>query len=203
MFTGIVQEIGVLKRIETRAAGGTAEDQRIEVGYTSIAADRLNLGDSICVDGVCLTVAERGAGGFFADVSGETLRVTTLGAKRAGARVNLEPALRAGDSLGGHWVSGHVDGIAEVLATSNDARSLRVQFSAPKPLARYIARKGSVTLDGVSLTVNEVDGHTFSVNLIPHTLEVTTLGALAAGVRVNLEIDLLARYVERLSTEIA
>ena len=200
MFTGIVQEVGVLKRIETQAAGA-AEDQRIEVGYTAIAAERLNLGGSICVDGVCLTVAARGASSFQADVSGETLRVTTLGAKREGARVNLEPALRAGDSLGGHWVSGHVDGIAEVLATSNDARSLRVQFAAPKPLARYIARKGSVTLDGVSLTVNEVDGHTFSVNLIPHTLEVTTLGAWAAGVRVNLEIDLLARYVERLSTD--
>jgi riboflavin synthase len=153
------------------------------------------------VDGVCLTVAERDSMSFHADVSGETLRVTTLGAKRDGARVNLEPSLRAGDSLGGHWVSGHVDGIAEVLATSNDARSLRVEFVAPKPLARYIARKGSVTLDGVSLTVNEVDGDKFSINLIPHTLEATTLGALAVGVRVNLEIDLLARYVERLSME--
>jgi riboflavin synthase len=199
MFTGIVQEIGVLKSIEARAGSGAAEDRRIEVSYASIARDRLNLGDSICVDGVCLTVAAHGASSFFADVSGETLRVTTLGARAAGARVNLEPALRAGDSLGGHWVSGHVDGIAEVLATSNDARSLRVEFSAPKPLARYIARKGSVTLDGVSLTVNEVDGVKFAVNLIPHTLEVTTLGRLAAGTRVNLEIDLLARYVERLS----
>jgi len=199
MFTGIVQEVGVLKRVEMRTAASATEDQRIEVGYGSIAPERLNLGDSICVDGVCLTVAERGAASFLADVSGETLRVTTLGAKRAGARVNLEPALRAGDSLGGHWVSGHVDGLAEVLATASDARSLQVKFAAPKPLARYIARKGSVTLDGVSLTVNEVDGHTFTVNLIPHTLEVTTLGALAAGVRVNLEIDLLARYVERLS----
>ena len=115
--------------------------------------------------------------------------------------MNLEPALRAGDSLGGHWVSGHVDGIADVLATANDARSLRVEFAAPRPLARYIARKGSVTLDGVSLTVNVVDGVKFAVNLIPHTLEVTTLGGLAAGVRVNLEIDLLARYVERLSMD--
>src|SRR5690349_4139002 len=199
MFTGIVQEIGSLKSIETRAGSGAAEDRRIEVSYATIARDRLNLGDSICVDGVCLTVAAHGTSSFFADASGETLRVTTLGAKAAGARVNLEPALRAGDSLGGHWVSGHVDGIAEVLATSDDARSLRVEFSAPKALARYIARKGSVTLDGVSLTVNEVDGVKFSVNLIPHTLEVTTLGALAAGTRVNLEIDLLARYVERLS----
>jgi riboflavin synthase len=172
---------------------------RIEVAFASIARDRLNLGDSICVDGVCLTVAALGAASFSADVSGETLRVTTLGSKAAGARVNLEPALRAGDSLGGHWVSGHVDGIAEVLTAASDARSLRVEFAAPKDLARYIARKGSVTLDGVSLTVNEVDGVKFAVNLIPHTLEVTTLGTLAAGARVNLEIDTLARYVERLS----
>ena len=114
--------------------------------------------------------------------------------------MNLEPSLRAGDSLGGHWVSGHVDGVAEVIATERDARSLRVTIEAPQPLARYIARKGSVTLDGVSLTVNEVDGAQFSINLIPHTLEVTTLGALAKGSRLNLEIDLLARYVERLNS---
>ena len=199
MFTGIVQEVGTIRRSEARAGVSGPEDRRIEVGFAGIPRERLNLGDSVCVDGVCLTVAELGAASFQADVSGETLRVTTLGAKRDGARVNLEPSLRAGDSLGGHWVSGHVDGLAEVLVTSNDARSLRVEFAAPKPLARYIARKGSVTLDGVSLTVNEVDGHKFSVNLIPHTLEVTTLGALAVGVRVNLEIDLLARYVERLT----
>ena len=201
MFTGIVHEVGVIRRSEARAGLHGPEDRRIEVGFAGITRERLNLGDSVCVDGVCLTVAKLGAASFQADVSGETLRVTTLGAKRDGARVNLEPSLRAGDSLGGHWVSGHVDGLAEVLVTSNDARSLRVEFAAPKPLARYIARKGSVTLDGVSLTVNEVDGHKFSVNLIPHTLEVTTLGALAVGVRVNLEIDLLARYVERLSME--
>ena len=199
MFTGIVQEIGAIERIESRAGADAAEDRRIEVSFGAIERSRLNLGDSICVDGVCLTVAALGASSFFADVSGETLRVTTLGAKAIGARVNLEPALRAGDSLGGHWVSGHVDGIAEVVATRNDARSLRVEFAAPAALARYIARKGSVTLDGVSLTVNEVDGVKFAVNLIPHTLEVTTLGKLAAGSRVNLEIDLLARYVERLS----
>ena len=199
MFTGIVQEIGALRRIEARAGDGSAEDRRIEVGFANLARDRLNLGDSVCVDGVCLTVAALDNGIFHADVSGETLRVTTLGHKQAGARVNLEPALRVGDSLGGHWVSGHVDGVAEVVATANDARSLRVEFSAPKALARYIARKGSVTLDGVSLTVNDVDGVKFTVNLIPHTLEATTLGTLAAGARVNLEIDLLARYVERLT----
>jgi riboflavin synthase len=149
---------------------------------------------------VCLTVAQLGADSFFADVSGETLRVTTLGSKQPGARVNLEPALRAGDALGGHWVSGHVDGIAEVTSTGRDARSLRVELSAPRELARYIARKGSVTLDGVSLTVNEVNGSSFSINLIPHTLEVTTLHQLAPGAKLNLEIDLLARYSERLSS---
>src|SRR5688572_17200460 len=202
MFTGIVQEIGAVLRVETLATGRASEDRRVEVSFATIARERLKLGDSICVDGVCLTVAALGAASFLADVSGETLRVTTLGTKAAGSRVNLEPALRAGDSLGGHWVSGHVDGVAEVLATAPEARSLRVDFAAPAPLARYIARKGSVTLDGVSLTVNEVDGVRFSVNLIPHTLDVTTLGALAKGARVNLEIDLLARYVERLGMKI-
>jgi riboflavin synthase len=201
MFTGIIQEIGAIRRIEARAGEGAAEDRRIEVSFATIARERLNLGDSISVDGVCLTVAALGAESFEADVSGETLRVTTLGARPVGARVNLEPALRAGDSLGGHWVSGHVDGLAQVLATATDARSRRVEFAVPRPLARYIARKGSVTLDGVSLTVNEVDGVKFAVNLIPHTLEVTTLGSLAEGARVNLEIDLLARYVERLTEE--
>ncbi|MEO8019996.1 MAG: riboflavin synthase [Pseudomonadota bacterium] len=201
MFTGIVQEVGALLRVEARGGTGSATDSRIEVGFASIARNRLNLGDSICVDGVCLTVAALEPDSFHADVSGETLRVTTLGAKRAGARFNLEPSLRVGDSLGGHWVSGHVDGIAEVVETRQDARSLEVRFAAPKALARYIARKGSVTLDGVSLTVNAVDGVEFVVNLIPHTLEVTTLGALVKGARVNLEIDLLARYVERLGME--
>ncbi len=195
MFTGLVQEVGELRDVESR--GG---DVRLVIGFRTLDAARLGLGASICVDGVCLTVAALDATSFQADVSGETLRVTTLGAKRAGARVNLEPSLRAGDSLGGHWVSGHVDGIAEVLHTARDARSLAVTLAAPASLARYIARKGSVTLDGVSLTVNEVDGVKFSINLIPHTLEVTTLGTLQAGTRLNLEIDLLARYVERLSS---
>jgi riboflavin synthase len=198
MFTGIVQEVGELLRSEAYATGG-AEDRRVTIGFASIARERLEPGASIAVDGVCLTVAALEPGRFDADVSGETLRVTTLGDRRAGARVNLEPALRAGDSLGGHWVSGHVDGTATVLSVADEACLWRVEFAAPAPLARYIARKGSVTLDGVSLTVNEVAGTNFSINLIPHTLEVTTLGALAAGMRVNLEIDLLARYVERLT----
>lgn len=199
MFTGLVQEVGEIRRLEPRNGAGGA-DARLVVGFRAIERVRLELGASICVDGVCLTVAQLDADSFAADVSGETLRVTTLGDKRAGSSVNLEPSLRAGDSLGGHWVSGHVDGVAEVIATERDARSLRVSIEAPQPLARYIARKGSVTLDGVSLTVNDVDGAQFSINLIPHTLEVTTLGALAKGSRLNLEIDLLARYVERLNS---
>jgi riboflavin synthase len=199
MFTGLVQEVGEIRRLEPRNGAGGA-DARLVVGFRAIERGRLELGASICVDGVCLTVAQLDADSFAADVSGETLRVTTLGGKRAGSRVNLEPSLRAGDSLGGHWVSGHVDGVAEVIAVERDARSLRVSIEAPQPLARYIARKGSVTLDGVSLTVNDVDAAKFSINLIPHTLEVTTLGALAKGSRLNLEIDLLARYVERLNS---
>jgi riboflavin synthase len=203
MFTGIVQEIGTVMRIEPRAGAAGAHDRRLEISFARIPRERLGLGDSVCVDGVCLTVASLETRSFVADVSGETLRVTTLGHKQPGARVNLEPALRAGDGLGGHWVSGHVDGIAEVLSVAEDARSLRLELLAPADLSRYIARKGSVTLDGVSLTVNAVDGHRFDINLIPHTLEVTTLGVLARGSRLNLEIDLLARYVERLSTAVS
>jgi riboflavin synthase len=200
MFTGIVLEIGEIRRTEARAGAGGASDRRLEIACATIPRERLELGASVSVDGVCLTVAAQGPGSFFADVSGETLAVTTLGTKSDGARVNLEPALRAGDALGGHWVSGHVDGLAEVLSTRADARSLRVELAAPAALARYIARKGSVTLDGVSLTVNEVEGAHFTINLIPHTLEVTTLGRLEPGARLNLEIDVLARYVERLSS---
>jgi riboflavin synthase len=202
MFTGLVQEIGTIGAVESQGgaanAVGTSADVRLKVSFGSIDRARLELGASICVDGVCLTVAALEDDRFVADVSGETLRVTTLGAKRAGARVNLEPSLRAGDSLGGHWVSGHVDGVAEVLTATRDARSLSVTLAAPAGLERYIARKGSVTLDGVSLTVNEVQDARFTINLIPHTLAVTTLGALAPGTRLNLEVDLLARYIERL-----
>lgn len=195
MFTGLVQAIGRIRALENK--GG---DQRFELEFGSLARERLLPGASVAVDGVCLTVTELTDDTFAADVSGETLRVTTLGSKQSGARVNLEPSLRAGDSLGGHWVSGHVDGVAEVVRTAREARSLAVTLAAPASMARYIARKGSVTLDGVSLTVNEVDGVNFSINLIPHTLEITTLGGLAPGARLNLEIDLLARYVERLNS---
>jgi riboflavin synthase len=198
MFTGIVTQVGEIRDVVQRAGEG-GHDLRFEIAYGAIGRERLELGASICVDGVCLTVAELGRDTFYADASNETLRITTLGTRRPGDRVNLEPALRVGDLLGGHWVSGHVDGVAQVLAASSDARSMRVELAAPPALARYIARKGSVTLDGVSLTVNDVAAEKFSINLIPHTLEVTTLGGLRAGSRLNLEIDVLARYVERLS----
>jgi riboflavin synthase len=158
----------------------------------------LGLGESVAVSGACLTVVARDGGRFVADVSRETLALTTLGELKPGAAVNLEAALRAGDPLGGHLVSGHVDGIAEVVSLHGDARSLRVEVQAPAALARFLASKGSVALDGVSLTINEVQEARFGINLIPHTMERTTLGRLASGRRLNLEVDQLARYLERL-----
>jgi riboflavin synthase len=194
MFTGIVQDVGRIQRREMRDG-----DMRL-----TIEVDRLNLaralvGDSICVQGVCLTVTAMTDRDFAADVSRETLSLTTLGELEHLAAVNLEPALRAGDALGGHLVSGHVDGIATVIAATVEARSCRLAVEVPAGLARYVARKGSVALDGVSLTVNDVEGTRFGVNLIPHTLAATTLGRLASGSRLNLEIDQVARYVERLA----
>lgn len=193
MFTGIVLDVGSVQRLEPRG-----EDLRV-----TIRAGRLDLsgwhpGDSVAVAGVCLTVVELHERSFSADVSRETLAHTTIGQWRSGTHVNLEPALRAGDALGGHLMAGHVDGIAEVLARVADARSRRLQVRVPAPLARYVARKGSVALDGVSLTVNRVAADQFDVNLVPHTLAVTTLQELEAGDRMNLEVDLIARYVERL-----
>lgn len=193
MFTGIIQDVGT---IQGRVARGG--DVRLVIGVNALDLARTAQGDSICVQGVCLTALAIAPRSFEADVSGETLSMTTLGALEVGSPVNLEPALRAGDPLGGHLVSGHVDGIGEVLCTQEDARSLRVTIAAPASLARYIAPKGSVTLEGVSLTVNEVQADRFGVNLIPHTRDVTTLGGLRKGTRVNLEIDQIARYVERL-----
>ena len=193
MFTGIVQEVGEVRRVEPRDG-----DVRLEIAAAAPALAALQVGDSVCVSGACLTVAARRPGSFAADVSRETLAVTTLGELERGSQVNLEPALRAGDALGGHLVSGHVDAVAEVLSVGGDARSTRVMLGVPARLARFIARKGSVTLDGVSLTVNEVQGATFGVNLIPHTQSVTTLGRLRPGVRVNFEVDQIARYLERL-----
>jgi riboflavin synthase len=193
MFTGIVQDVGRILTLERR--GGDVR-LRIAVDRLSLAAARA--GDSIAVSGVCLTALEIDAQGFSADVSNETLSLTTLGALEVGSRVNLEPALKAGEALGGHLVSGHVDGLGEVLEVCADARSVRMRFGCPSSLARYFARKGSVAIDGVSLTVNDVGPTEFSVNLIPHTQEVTTLGEFTPGRRVNLEVDQVARYVERL-----
>lgn len=193
MFTGIVQDVGRLTATEAR--GG---DVRMVFALDRLDPAGLQLGDSICVQGCCLTVVQLQDREFAADVSRETLSLTTLGELVPGSPVNLEPSLRLGDSLGGHLVSGHVDGVGRVVAIREDARSSRIDMTVPAELARYIARKGSVTVDGVSLTVNEVRGNLFGVNLIPHTRQVTTLGALAVDTRVNIEVDQMARYAERL-----
>jgi len=192
MFTGIVQALGRIARIETR--GG---DLRLFVDATALDAE-VALGDSVCVCGVCLTVVARDAGTLAFDVSNETMALTTLGALRAGDGVNLEPALRLSDRLGGHLVSGHVDGVGHVVSIEPDARSQRWMFEIPAALSRYIAAKGSVCVEGVSLTVNEVAGNRFGVNLIPHTIEATTFRHKRVGDAVNIEVDLIARYLERL-----
>ncbi|HLV65235.1 MAG TPA: riboflavin synthase [Polyangiaceae bacterium] len=189
MFTGIVQARGSIRE-RTGSGGG------LRLGIVAPFAS-LALGESIAVNGVCLTVERVVADGFEADVSAETVRCTTLGALSAGAAVNLERALAAGDRLGGHLVSGHVDGLVRVVAVEPVGDALRATLRAPDALARYIAPKGSVALDGVSLTVNAVSGDTFEIMLIPHTLAVTTLGAFAPGLELNLEVDLVARYVVR------
>jgi riboflavin synthase len=193
VFTGIVQDVGKVSAREDR--GG---DARIVIAFDQLRSSDFRIGDSICVQGCCLTATDLPQGAFAADVSRETLSLTTLGDLAVGSPVNLEPSLKAGDALGGHLVSGHIDGVAEIISMSGDARSTRLTIAVPTGLARYIARKGSVAVDGVSLTVNEVDGATFGVNIIPHTQTVTTLGKLTVGARVNLEVDQVARYVERL-----
>lgn len=193
MFTGIVLDVG---RIEAREPRGG--DLRLTIGFTRLDPGRLAVGDSICVQGCCLTVTAVSGTSFAADLSRETLALTTLGELAVGAAVNLEPALRAGDALGGHLLAGHVDGVGEIRALGGDARSLRIEIGAPAALARYLAPKGSIAVDGVSLTVNSVDGASFGVNIIPHTQTATTLGAAAAGTRVNLEVDQVARYLARL-----
>lgn len=213
MFTGIVVAQGEVVTLEVcgaRAAGGAGPrgtgpggaggDVALVIDASGLGAGRLAVGDSVSVEGVCLTATRIEGGGtrFGADVSIETLSKTTLGALVPGAKVNLEPALRAGDALGGHLVSGHVDGIGVLAAREPDARSWRFTFELPSALMRYVAPKGSICLNGVSLTVNAVMGDRFEVNLIPHTLEVTTLGQLVVGARVNVEVDLVARYLERL-----
>jgi riboflavin synthase len=194
VFTGIVQDVGRVQLLEPR--GG---DVRMVIEFDRMDPSGIRIGDSICVQGCCLTATELLGRAFAADVSRETLNLTTLGDLSPGTSVNLEPSLKAGDALGGHLVSGHVDGVAAITAISGDARSQRLRISVPSGLARYVARKGSVAVDGVSLTVNDVDGDEFGVNIIPHTQSVTTLGRLVAGARVNLEIDQVARYIERLA----
>ena len=197
MFTGIIQSVGRVAAIEPR--GG---DLHLVIDASELAsridAQRLAVGESVAVNGCCLTVLEPAGGHFSADVSRESLALTTLGDLTAGDPVNLEPALRAGDPLGGHLMSGHVDGRAQVVSLQRDARSMRVVIEVPEAFARFIAPKGSVGLDGISLTVNEVTGRRFGVNLIPHTAEVTTFGSLREGQWVNLEVDPMARYLERL-----
>jgi riboflavin synthase len=194
MFTGIVSDVGQVRHIEKRG------DTHVVIA-TKYDVDAVDIGASIACSGICLTVVDKGKGAdrwFVATASGETLSRTTLGDWKVGDPVNLERAMRVGDELGGHIVTGHVDGVAEVKSVLPEGESLRVIFEAPAAVARFIAAKGSVALDGISLTVNSVEGTRFGVNIIPHTANVTTFGRLKPGVRVNLEVDLMARYVARL-----
>ncbi|QDY68804.1 riboflavin synthase [Qingshengfaniella alkalisoli] len=200
MFTGIVTDVGVVLETEQRG------DLRIRIG-TRYEPDGIDMGASICCDGVCLTVVDKGKsapendGGWFdVEASAETLSKTTLGGWAPGRRINLERALKVGDELGGHIVSGHVDGLAKVVEIVDDGDSTRITFEAPEALAPFIASKGSVALNGTSLTVNDVMDRRFGVNLIPHTKEVTTWGDIVKGDDINLEIDTMARYVERLQS---
>lgn len=193
MFTGIVEAVGKIIVMEIQNG-----DARVRVATGSLDMSNVLLGDSIAVNGVCLTAIEHGPSGFTADVSGETLACTTLGNLRAGDRVNLEKALTPSARLGGHIVSGHVDGVGEVLERQHEARSVRFRIHAPAVLARYIAAKGSVCVDGVSLTVNTINGAVFEFNAVPHSLQATTLDDYRSGRKVNLEVDLIARYLERL-----
>jgi len=196
MFTGIVQGVGSIRSVEPHGGDVT---MWIETGDVPLAG--VETGGSIAVNGCCLTAIELESRAFKADLSRETLSLTTAGQWQPGTAVNLEKALTAGQALGGHYVTGHVDGVGRVVGRHDDARSVRVEFEVPAELARYIARKGSVTVDGVSLTVNGASGTRFDVNLVPHTLEVTILGGYRPGSRVNLEVDIIARYLERLVTE--
>lgn len=193
MFTGIVETMGTL--VEKTDVGG---DCRLVIDTGALDLGGCGSGDSISVSGACLTMLEPTASRFTADVSKETLGLTILGGLKAGDPVNLELAMGVHDRMGGHLVTGHVDGLAVLVSRHEDARAERFEFEVPLGLAKYIARKGSACLDGVSLTVNEVKGNRFSVCLIPHTMEITTLGRLQPGDRVNLEVDLIARYLERL-----
>ncbi len=192
MFTGIITDIGTVRRVEK------AGDTRFEIG-TSYDLSTVDMGASISCNGCCLTVIEKGADWFAIQASAETLSKTTLGGWREGTRVNLERALKLGDELGGHIVSGHVDGLGTIQSITPEGDSKRFRIRVPAELARFIAPKGSVAADGTSLTVNEVDGDVFGVNIIPHTQSVTTWGTMREGQSLNIEIDMLARYVARLS----
>ena len=196
MFTGIIVATGRVTALAEK--GGD-----LELGIDAAALDlnRIEVGDSVSVQGACLTVTRKEGTRFFADVSRETMAKTTLGSLGPGALVNLEPSLRAGDALGGHWVSGHVDAMGKLRGLVQDARSWRLEFELPSSLMRFVAPKGSICVNGVSLTVNKVDGRRFDVNIIPHTIKVTTLGELKTGDDVNIEIDVIARYLERLMTK--
>jgi len=193
MFTGIVLTIGQIEQREPRG-----EDLRLRVSAGEALTQGLRIGDSVTVNGVCLTAVETDADGFAADVSNETILHTALSELSPGSQVNLEPALTLATPLGGHLVSGHVDGVGEVVSVGEDGRSWRFGFKVPTSLSRYVARKGSICIDGVSLTVNGVDGDAFDVNIVPHTMQHTTFGQYQVGTRVNIEVDLVARYLERL-----
>ena len=193
MFTGIVRAVGKIRALEAR--GG---DQRLHIDAAELDLKALKVGDSIAVNGCCLTAVGKLPEGFGADVSRETLALTTLGGFKAGSAVNLETALTLSTPLGGHLVIGHVDGVGMVQSRREDARSVRYDIEAPAELMRYIARKGSICVDGVSLTVNAIEANGFQVNIIPHTLEHTIMRGYHPGTRVNLEVDMMARYLERL-----
>jgi riboflavin synthase len=193
MFTGIIEAVGQIQSMKPR--GG---DVRLYVKTAGLDLGDVKLGDSIAVNGVCLTAVELPGDGFWADVSQETIRRTALSRLKEGSRVNLEKALTPSSRLGGHLVSGHVDGVGKVLSLKEDARSWHFRIEAPAALARYIAEKGSITVDGISLTVNAVDGAVFDLNIVPHTMQETVMGDYQAGSPVNLEVDLIARYLERL-----
>ena len=193
MFTGIISAIGDIANLEQR--GG---DVRLTIRTGNLSLSDVQLGDSIACNGACLTAVELTGEGFVADVSVETLNLTTIGNWKTGSRINLEKAMQATDRFGGHIVSGHVDGIGEVVALEEDARSWRFRIRAPRELAKYIAHKGSITLDGTSLTINKVEGSEFELNIVPHTMTQTVMGDYKAGTQVNLEVDLVASYLERL-----
>jgi riboflavin synthase len=197
MFTGIITATGLLTSLADK--GGDLElCIDAAAGTTALDLHRIAIGDSVSVEGACLTVTRKEGTRFYADVSRETMAKTTLGSLRPGSKVNLEASLRAGDALGGHLVSGHVDAVGTLRALVQDARSWRMEFELPVSLMRFVAAKGSVCVNGVSLTVNTVEGTRFDVNIIPHTLKVTTLGELEVGDGVNVEIDVIARYLDRL-----